>query len=83
MIVHLIDYLKDRLQLLKYFAVVALVAIVIWSMTVDKHHAHTWAEKAIPGFWGIFGICACVFLIFFSLWYGKGGIKTREDYYDN
>jgi hypothetical protein len=83
MIVTLIDYLKERLQGLRYLSIAGMAGIVIWSMTVDKHHAHTWAEKAIPGFWGIFGICACILLIFFSRWFGKGGIKVQEDYYDN
>ncbi len=83
MIVSIIDYLRDRLPTVKYFCIVGIVLLVIWSITVDKHHAHTWAEKAIPAFWGLFGLGACVFLIFFSRWYGRGGVKTREDYYDN
>ncbi len=83
MIVSIIDYLRDRLPTVKYFCIIGMALIVIWSVTVDKHHAHTWAEKFVPGFWGIFGICACIFLIFFSRWYGRGGVKTREDYYDN
>lgn len=83
MIVTLIDYLKERLQFLKYLSLVGIIGIVIWSLTVSKAHAHTWAEEFIPGFWGIFGICACILLIFFSRWYGKGGITVQEDYYDN
>jgi hypothetical protein len=50
---------------------------------VDTSHAHTWAEKVIPGFWGLFGFAACAILIIVARWFGHSGIMTREDYYDN
>lgn len=83
MIVQFIEFLRKRLQEVKYFFFGTVVAIGIWSLTVDLHHAHTWAEQHIPFFWGLFGIISTVVIIFFSRWYGRGGIKTREDYYDN
>ncbi len=83
MIVQFIDYLHNRLQLVRNFFFGVIAAIGIWSLTVDKHHAHTWAEEHIPIFWGLFGIASAVLIIFFSIWFGKGGVKTREDYYDN
>ncbi len=83
MIVQLIDFLRARLQGLSYFFFGAIAAIVVWSLTVDLHHAHTWAEKVIPAFWGIFAFLSAVVIIFFSRWLGRSGIKTREDYYDN
>ncbi len=83
MIVDLIDYLKDRLQMLRICCYGGIGAILIWSLTVDTHHAHTWAEKAIPGFWGLFGLGSCAAVILLARWFGKSGIMTREDYYDN
>jgi len=83
MIVQLIDYLRSRLQALKYFFFGIIAAIAVWTFRVDLHHAHTWAEKEIPVFWGIFGFVAATVIIFFSRWFGRGGIKAREDYYDN
>ena len=83
MIVNLIDYLKARLQAVRYFCYGGIAAIVIWSMIVfDPHHAHTWAEKFIPGFWALFGLVSTIVLIFVASWLGKSGIQTREDYYD-
>jgi uncharacterized membrane protein len=83
MIVQLIDFLRKRLQSATYFFFGGIAAVVIWSFTVDLHHAHTWAEQHIPVFWGLFGMISVIVIIFFSRWYGRGGIKTREDYYDN
>ncbi len=83
MIVQLIEYLRKRLDLVTYFFFGGIAAVVVWSLTVDLHHAHTWAEKYIPAFWGLFGLISVTVLIFFTRWFGKGGIKTREDYYDN
>ncbi len=83
MIVDLIDYLRDRLQYVAYSCYVAMAFIVIWSMTVDTSHAHTWAEKMIPGFWSLFGLGSCAIVIMVARWYGKSGIQAREDYYDN
>ena len=83
MIADFIDYLRDRLQYLTWFCYVAMAFIVIWSLTIDTHHAHTWAEKMIPGFWSLFGLASCAIVIMVARWYGKSGIQTREDYYDN
>jgi len=83
MIVQLIGSLRARLQGVTYFFFGAIAAIVVWSLTVDLHHAHTWAEKVIPAFWGIFAFASAMAIIFFSRWFGRGGIKTGEEYYDN
>jgi len=83
MIVNLIDYLRDRLRYVTYSCYGAMVFIVFWSMTVDTSHAHTWAEKMIPGFWAFFGLGSCAIIIMVARWYGKSGIQAREDYYDN
>jgi 4-hydroxybenzoate polyprenyltransferase len=83
MIVNLIDYLKERLQAVKQVCYGIIAVIFLWSaIAVDTHHAHTWIEK-IPGFWSLFGLISCVVLIFFATWFGRSGIQTREDYYDN
>ncbi len=83
MIVNFIDYLRDRLQTVIYCCYGVMTFIVIWSMSVDTSHAHTWAEKLIPGFWSLFGFLGCAIIILVARWFGKSGIQTREDYYDN
>ncbi len=84
MIIKIVDYLKERPVAVRFSCYVGVAIMVIWSIVgVDKHHAHTWVEMHIPGFWSLFGLAACVVLIFFARWFGKSGIMTREDYYDN
>lgn len=83
MIVNLIDYLKARLSAVRIFCYVGIAVIIIGSLIlVDTHHAHTWAEKHIPGFWALFGLISTIVLIFVAGWLGRSGIQTREDYYD-
>lgn len=84
MIVNLIDFLKERQQTAKIFSYIAIAVMLVWTFVgVDTHHAHTWMEAHIPGFWALFGIVACVVLIYFARWFGKCGIMAKEDYYDN
>lgn len=84
MIVDLIDFLKKNQQTVQVYTIIAIAIMVVWSfLGVDTHHAHTWMEAHIPGFWSIFALLSCVVLIFFSRWLGKSGIETGEDYYDN
>lgn len=84
MIVDLIDFLKKRLQTVKTLFYIGIAAMVVWTIVgVDTHHAHTWMEAHIPGFWSIFALLSCAVLIYFSRWFGKSGIMTKEDYYDN
>ena len=84
MIIKLVDYLKERPTQVKRSCYAGIAIMLVWSIAgVDSHHAHTWAEMHIPGFWSLFGLAACVVLIFFARWLGKSGIMTREDYYDN
>lgn len=83
MIVKLIDFFRDRLQLVIRLSYVGLALLVAGDILfVSKEHAHTAAER-IPGFWAVFGFVACVVIIIVSKWYGHLGIMTREDYYDN
>lgn len=83
MIVKLIDFFRDRLQLVIRISYVLLALLVVWDVLfVSKEHAHT-AVEHLPGFWAVFGFVACVLIIIVSKWYGHLGIMTREDYYDN
>ena len=82
MIIQLIDYLKERLRTVRLLFGIAIAIMVVWTVVgVDNHHAHTWMEAHIPGFWSIFTLLCCVVLIYFARWFGKSGIMTREDYY--
>ncbi len=84
MIVQLIEFLKARPKAVQTAAIIALAVLLVWSVAgVDTSHAHTWMEQYIPGFWALFTLLACLVLVFFSRWFGKSGIMTREDYYDD
>jgi hypothetical protein len=78
----LIEFLRARLKTIIWigYGVLGLL-VVIDAFFIDKHHAHTSAEH-LWGFWSIFGFVACTLIIFLSKWYGKAGIMTREDFYD-
>ena len=82
MIVRLIDFLRERMGLVKGLCYTALaLTVVIDLLFVSKEHAET-AIEHLPGFWSAFGFIACVLIIILSKWYGHLGIMTREDYYD-
>jgi hypothetical protein len=78
-----IDFLRERGREVRYILYGTMAVIVIWSMTVDTSHAHTWVEKYIPGFWAIFGLVSCTVLIFLARWFSSAGIEREEDYYDD
>ncbi len=81
--IRFIDYLTEKKQVVIYLLYVLTFAIVVWGLTVDTSHAHTWAEKHIPGFWSIFGFVSCVVLIFVARWFSRAGVSREENYYDN
>jgi len=84
MIVNFIDYLKERQQTVTRLCYTAVALMLVWTVIgVDTHHAHTWMEAHIPGFWSIFTILCCLVLIYFAGWFGRSGVMTEEDYYDN
>lgn len=80
-LLRLIEFLRARLKTVIYVScgILALVALV--DLFVDKHHAHTKVEH-LPAFWSVFGFLACVVIVIASKAFGKAGIMTREDYYD-
>lgn len=83
-LVRLIDYLRDRLKTVVTVCAILLALLVVIDAIpyfVDKHPAHTAAEK-FPGFWAVFGFAGCVLIILASKAFGKAGIMKREDYYD-
>jgi len=82
MIVNLIDFLRNRLGLIKLVGLAIIILLVAgdW-LLVSKEHAHTSMEK-IPGFWSIFGLASAVVLVIASKCLEGLGIARREDYYD-
>lgn len=83
-LVRFIEFLRARLKIVIWvcYGVLALLVVIdALPFLVDKHHAHTGAER-LPGFWSVFGFVACTLIIFLSKWYGHAGIMKREDYYD-
>lgn len=83
-LVALIEFLRRNLRTVIRVAAVVLLALVVVDAlpgVIDKEHAHTSAERW-PGFWAVFGVLGCAFLIIASKAFGHLGIMTREDYYD-
>ena len=80
-LLRLIEFLRARLKtvIIVSCGVLALVALI--DVFIDKHHAHTKVEH-LPAFWSVFGFLACVLIVIASKAFGKAGIITREDYYD-
>ncbi len=48
---------------------------------VDNDHAHTWAERHVPGFWSVFGFGAAAVIIGVARWLGRAGILTGPEEY--
>ncbi len=81
--IQLIDFMIEKRKMVATVLLTVIIALFFWSLTVDTSHAHTWAEKHIPGFWSLFGIVSCIVLIFIARWFSSAGIAREEDYYDN
>jgi hypothetical protein len=81
--IQLIEYLKNRPTAARLIFVLTVAVIIVWSLTVDTSHGHSWFEHYIPAFWSLFGIVSAVVLIFVARWYGRAGIEQEQDYYDN
>lgn len=81
--IQIIDFILEKRKIAAVSLVVLIFGIFLWSLLVDTSHAHTWAEKHIPGFWSLFGIGSCIVLIFVARWFSSAGISKGEDYYDN
>lgn len=81
MLLRLIEFLRQRLRIVIYVSCGVLALVALIDVFVDKHHAHTKVEH-LPAFWSVFGFIACVLIVLLSKAFGKAGIMTREDYYD-
>ncbi|THB78574.1 MAG: hypothetical protein D6B25_03750 [Desulfobulbaceae bacterium] len=77
----LIDFFKDHPTLARLIFFGTIGGVVIWSLTTDTSHGHSWVEKHIPAFWSIFGFISCLVLIFFARWFSDSGIRKGDDYY--
>jgi hypothetical protein len=80
----ILEWLVDHRRLLVRLGLGILAVLVVLDAipaVVDKEHAHTGAER-FPGFWAVFGLVGCAFLILASKAFGHLGIMQREDYYD-
>lgn len=80
-LLRLIEFLRARLKTVIYVSCGILALVALADVFVDKHHAHTKVEH-LPAFWSVFGFLACVLIVIASKAFGKAGIMTREDYYD-
>ncbi len=80
----IIEFLRRNLKAVVRASWVLLALLVVVDAlpgVVDKEHAHTAVERW-PGFWAVFGLVGCSFLIVASKAFGHLGIMKREDYYD-
>lgn len=83
-LVQIIEWLRARWRLVVKTSLALLALLVVLDAIpaiVDKSHAHSEIEKW-PGFWAVFGLVGCAFLILASKAFGKLGIMREEDYYD-
>lgn len=83
-LLRLIDFLRNRLRLVVWVGIAALVVLVLLDAVpaiVNKEHAHTAAEH-VPAFWAAFGLLGCLLLVILSKLFGHLVVSTREDYYD-
>lgn len=78
----LIAYLQARLKTVVTVCFVLLAVIAVASLTIDTHHAHTWAEQHVPFFWSLFGFAAAAVIIGVARWFGHSGIQAPTDFYD-
>jgi hypothetical protein len=78
----LIDYLGERLNIVRGTCYGILAATLAYSLYVDTSHAHTWVEKNVPFFWSIFAFAGAAAIIGIAYWFGHSGIMVREDYYE-
>ncbi|MFW8599866.1 hypothetical protein ACOHYD_00075 [Desulfobacterota bacterium M19] len=82
MIVEFLDYLRAHLHALARLGIAFIVLLLcIDIFVIDKTHAHT-AIQHFPGFWTIFGFVVGAGLIIVAKWFGRQGIRQKEDYYD-
>ena len=81
----LIDFLRTRLKIVVRVCLAALIILVVLDAVpavVGKEQAHT-AMEHLPAFWTVFGLLGCLLLVVFAKIFGRLGISTREDYYDD
>lgn len=82
MIVEFVDFLRSRMAGLAKIGVGILVLLVcLDALVINKHHAHTAIER-FPAFWSIFGFVVAAIIIIVAKWFGRQGIRQKEDYYD-
>ena len=81
--IRLLDFLMQKRRGVTIALSVLAAGILLWSITVDTSHAHSWAEKKVPGFWSLFGFISATVLIFFARWFSQSGISREENYYDD
>ena len=80
--ISLIEFFRERLKIVIVACLILIGVIALWgSFMIDLSHAHTKMEK-IPFFWSFFGLIGGALLILVSRFFGRLGIMTREDYYD-
>jgi len=79
---NLIASLQAHLKTVIVVCFVLLAVIAGSSLTVDTHHAHTWAEQHVPFFWSFFGFAAAAVIIGVARWFGRSGIQAPIDFYD-
>jgi predicted tellurium resistance membrane protein TerC len=77
----LLAYLQARLKSVVTVCFVLLAVIAGASLTIDTHHAHTWAEQHVPFFWSLFGFAAAAIIIGAARWFGRSGIQAKADVY--
>jgi hypothetical protein len=73
-----IQYLRDRLKVLKRILYVVLAATIAFDFLIPHEGHELWGY---PGFWTVFGFIGCVLLIRIMKGLAHTVLMKKEDYY--
>jgi len=80
-VVSILDYLRNRSEMLKKAFYVFLVILVIFDFLLSREHAHYIVDK-IYAFWTIFSIIGCFALIKVAKGLAHTILGKDEDFYE-
>ncbi len=80
MILKYIELLRSHMGALKKVLIAYLIALVLFDVLQDRHHAHYLIDK-IYAYWTLFGIIGCFILIKVAKGIAHTFLAKDEDFY--
>lgn len=68
-------------RILRILSYICLAIVVAADFFIPREHAH-YSWDHIPGFYALFGLLACLFIVVLAKTLGKKWLMKKEDYYD-